>query len=622
MPNYIPLHCHSHYSLLDGLSKPAQIASRLDELGINTGALTDHGNISGSVSFVDAMEQKDKQPLLGCELYICNEHATNKTPDNSKLQHLPIIAKNDSGWKQLVKLTSASNFPEHFYHKPRLALDQLGTFVDGDLMAFSGHLGSHISNSILQGTEKPVDGWQSRGRALAEWFRDTFGKENFYLEVQLMDRQYTPLQEVVAECVRAISKQTNIPCVATPDAHYARKEDALDQRILICTNLRKTLTEMYDGGLLKCFFNSNNFHIPSYEEMIGYGHTEEELENTVNFASAISKYEHITGPPILPPFPCPKGMNEEQYLRQLCRDGFLEKVRAKGKDESLYGERADLELNVFGSAGISGYFLIVADILNYCSNNNWLVGPGRGSAAGCLVSYLTHITQIDPIPYGLWFERFYNAGRNTGGRVSMPDIDIDVPVHKREAVINYIKNKYGHNKVSQMITFQTMKGRGALKDVLRAHGGVPFEMMNEMTKNLPEEAKISGELQTMKEARGESSIIVWALENMPDRFKEWVTLEDDGTLTGDYAQRFEQAIRLEGTKSAQSKHAAGLVIAPEPLSDICPMVLDNKTKQMVAGLEMYDLESIGMLKFDILGVAMLDKVMGVQQILETGDILE
>ena len=204
----------------------------------------------------------------------------------------------------------------------------------------------------------------------------------------------------------------------------------------------------------------------------------------------------------------------------------------------------------------------------------------------------------------------------------MPDIDIDVPVHKREAVINYIKNKYGHNKVSQMITFQTMKGRGALKDVLRAHGGVPFEMMNEMTKNLPEEAKISGELQTMKEARGESSIIVWALENMPDRFKEWVTLEDDGTLTGDYAQRFEQAIRLEGTKSAQSKHAAGLVIAPEPLSDICPMVLDNKTKQMVAGLEMYDLESIGMLKFDILGVAMLDKVMGVQQILETGDILE
>ena len=620
MNNYIPLHVHSHFSLLDGLSKCNQIASRVEEIQSPYCAITDHGNIASSINFTQEMKKKDIQPILGCELYISSEHATNQTPDNSKLQHLPVIAKNDAGWKRLIKITSTSNLPEHFYHKPRLSLDQLGNLLDGNIMAFSGHLGSHIATSILQGTEKPVDGWKLRGTLLADWFKNTFGKDNFFLESQLMDNEFTPLQKTLVNCIREISKDTGIPCIATPDAHYARKEDALDQRILLCTNMRKTLTEMYEGKTMECFFHSDNFHIPSYDEMIEYGHTEEELDNTRKFASKISKYEHITGPPILPPFLCPQGLNEEGYLRQLCRDGFVEKVRNKHKDESLYGERADTELKVFGDAGISGYFLIVADILRFCASKNWLVGPGRGSAAGCLVSYLTGITQIDPIPYGLWFERFYNAGRNTDERVSMPDIDIDVPVYKREDVINYIKNKYGQNKVSQMVTFQTMKGRGALKDVLRAHGSVPFELMNEMTEHVPEEAKIVGELQDMKDARGESSILTWALENLPNKFSEWVTLEDDGKLTGPFAQRFEQAIRLEGTKSAQSKHAAGLVIAPEPLSDICPMILDTKNKNMIAGLEMNDLESIGMIKFDILGIAFLDKLMGVSDILRTGNI--
>jgi DNA polymerase-3 subunit alpha len=234
------------------------------------------------------------------------------------------------------------------------------------------------------------------------------------------------------------------------------------------------------------------------------------------------------------------------------------------------------------------------------------------------VSYLIGITSIDPIKYGLLFDRFYNAGRNSGNRISMPDIDVDVPIDKREQIIDYIKNKYGHDKVSQMITFNTIKGRGALKDVLRVYGNVTFEEMNKITKNIPDEAKIADELQEMKEETGESSIIRWALENDVDKLREWCYIDDKGELQGPLAKRFEQAIRLEGTKSNQSKHAAGIAISSEPLYEICPMIFDSKNKELIAGMEMQDLESIGIIKFDILGVAMLDKIMTIKILLSQG----
>ena len=217
------------------------------------------------------------------------------------------------------------------------------------------------------------------------------------------------------------------------------------------------------------------------------------------------------------------------------------------------------------------------------------------------------------------FDRFYNAGRNTADHISMPDIDVDVPINKREDIIKYIKDKYGHDKVSQMITFNTIKGRGALKDVLRVYGNISFEEMNKITKNIPDEAKIADELQTMKDETGEASIIRWALENNGDKLKEWCYLDKEGELQGPLAKRFEQAIRLEGVKSNQSKHAAGIAISSKPLGEICPMVYDSRNKQMIAGMEMQDLESIGIIKFDILGVAMLDKIMTIQNLLQNGE---
>ena len=451
-----------------------------------------------------------------------------------------------------------------------------------------------------------------------------FGEGNFYLEIQLIDKDTTPAQAVVAKALRWISKQTSIPCVATPDAYYPTSEDAEDQRVLLCSLLETTLPtikkKMSSGESvpLSTFFKSNKYHIPSFEEMKTV-HTEEEINNTLKIAEQCEEY-NILREPILPPFECELGPDE--HLRQLCRDGWREKIKdivPKEKHEE-YSERVKHELKVLQGAGLSSYFLIVRDIVNYVRDSGWLPGPGRGSAAGCLVSYLVDITSIDPIKYSLIFERFYNAGRNTGGRVSMPDIDIDVPVSKRDDIIDFIKNSYGLDKVGQMITFQTMMGRGAIKDVLRAYGGISFNEMNMITQHIPDKATVAEDLQEMMEETGESSVIRWALENKPDELRDWCYIDEEGNMQGRLSKRFEQAIRLEGTKRAQSKHAAGVVISPSPLNEICPMVLDTKAKQMLGGLEMQDMEDIGMIKFDVLGIAMLDKIMGVRDILETGDI--
>jgi DNA polymerase-3 subunit alpha len=619
--NYIPLHAHSHFSLLDGLSKPSKMAQRCVDIEAKACALTDHGNIAGTVQFYKEMKAKGIKPILGCELYICNDDPSIKTKENYKLSHFLVLAKNYNGWKKLISLVSESNREDYFYRKPRLNIDKLSAFTGGDLIGITGHLGSTLANRIT--TEDRIDtDWKNRASDHLGTLIDTFGKENLFLEAQLIDRENLPIQESLTDCIREIAKDFNLRVICTPDAHYCTKEDAEDQRILLCNNLKTTLSAINkqldndeDVGM-SCFFKSNNFHIPDQQEMKDL-HTEEEIYNTNIVADLCEDYD-ILSKPNLPPFDYPKSFeSEDEYVRQLCRNGWKKLLsnNLSKEQEKEYADRIKYELGVLQGAGLSSYFLIVQDIVGYVRSNNWLPGPGRGSAAGCLVSYLLGITSIDPIKYGLMFDRFYNAGRNTKDRISMPDIDVDVPINKREEIIQYIKTKYGEQKVSQMITFNTMKGRGALKDVLRAYGNVAFEEMNRITKFIPDEAKIADELQEMREEYGEASIIRWALENNDKDLKEWCFINESNELDGPLAKRFEQAIRLEGTKSNQSRHAAGVVISSESLSSVCPMAYDTKNKQMIAGMEMQDLESIGVIKFDILGVAMLDKIMDISKLL-------
>lgn len=620
--NYIPLHVHSHFSLLDGLSKPEQIANRCLEIGASACALTDHGNIAGAIKFYSAMKNAGIKPILGCELYICEQDPKIQEKENKSLSHFIVLAKNYNGWKDLIKIISESNKPEHYYHKPRLNLDTLSILNSGNLIAITGHLGSTLADKILD--EYTLrDNWLEIGINHIEHLKKIFNN-NVFLEAQLMDAENLKVQTTLTNCIRELGKRTNTKVICTPDAHYCRKEDAVDQRILLCNNLKTTFPDISrkisndEDVPLSCFFISENYHIPSQEE-IAELHTKEEIENTIFVANLVDDYD-ILSKPKLPPFDCPKNLSQDEYLRELCRVGWKAKIakRIPENQQQPYLDRIKYELDVLQGAGLSSYFLIVQDIVNFVRNNGWLPGPGRGSAAGCLVSYLIGITSIDPIKYSLLFDRFYNAGRNTGNRISMPDIDVDVPIDKRETIIEYIKNKYGHDKVSQMITFNTIKGRGALKDVLRVYGNISFEEMNKITKNIPDEAKIADELQEMKEETGESSIIRWALENNVDKLKEWCYIDDSGELQGPLAKRFEQAIRLEGTKSNQSKHAAGIAISSEPLNEICPMIYDSKNEQLIAGMEMQDLESIGIIKFDILGVAMLDKIMTIKILLSNG----
>lgn len=621
---YIPLHVHTHFSLLDGLSKAEQIADRCKEIQVNACAITDHGNIAGVVKFFMAMKKAGIKPILGCELYICKDDPKIKTNDNRSLSHLIVLAKNYKGWKDLIKIISESNKKEHYYHKPRLDISTLGSINSGNLICITGHLGSTLADQIIC-EDKIIENWLDVGVSHVMALKNIF-KDDLFLEAQLIDKENLPIQIDLTNCIRQIASKTNIKVICTPDAHYCRKEDAVDQRVLLCNNLKMTFPDINrklinnESVPLSTFFISENYHIPSQEEMAEL-HNPEEIENTNFVASLIEDYDILTKPK-LPPFICPNDMNPDEYLRHLCRIGWKEKIANKItlEDQKIYVDRIKYELDVLQGAGLSSYFLIVQDIVNYVRSNNWLPGPGRGSAAGCLVSYLIGITSIDPIKYNLLFDRFYNAGRNTSDHISMPDIDVDVPIDKRESIIEYIKNKYGHDKVSQMITFNTIKGRGALKDVLRVYGNITFEEMNKITKNIPDEAKIADELQEMKEETGESSIIRWALENDVDKLKEWCYIDND-SLHGPLSKRFEQAIRMEGIKSNQSKHAAGIAISSEPLHEICPMIYDSKNDQLIAGMEMQDLEAIGIIKFDILGVAMLDKIMSIQSLLKEGVVL-
>ena len=610
------------FSLLDGLSKPEQIAERCKEINAEACALTDHGNIAGAVAFYLAMKNAGIKPILGCELYICKQNPSVKEKENRDLSHLLVLAKNYDGWRTLVKVVSESNIPEYYYHKPRLDLKTLAKLNDNNLILITGHLGSTLADEITDNYSELKSNWEELGLKHIEYLKQNF--QYVFLEAQLMDSENLSVQIKLTEAIRYLGKKTNTKVVCTPDAHYCRKEDAVDQRILLCNNLKVTFTDISrkisndEDVPMGCFFTSDNYHILSQEEMKEL-HTEEEIANTNYVNSLIESYD-ILSKPKLPPFECPKGYDDAEYLRELCRKGWREKIAnvIPKEDHQIYVDRIKYELDVLQGANLSSYFLIVQDIVNYVRSQGWLPGPGRGSAAGCLVSYLIGITSIDPIKHNLFFDRFYNSGRNTKDRISMPDIDVDVPINKRENIIEYIKNKYGHDKVSQMVTFNTIKGRGALKDVLRVYGNISFEEMNRITKNIPDEAKIADELQEMKEETGEASIIRWALENNADKLKEWCYIDENGELQGPLAKRFEQAIRLEGTKSNQSKHAAGIVISSEPLKDSCPMVYDTKNGQLMAGMEMQHLEGMGIIKFDVLGVAMLDKVMTIQDLLQEG----
>jgi DNA polymerase III subunit alpha len=645
---WAPLHLHTHYSLLDGIAKPGRIVKRCLDYGYEAVAMTDHGNIGAAVDFVNACKKKIK-PILGEEFYLCRgddpavKDETNERPYN----HLVVLAKNLAGWKQIIAATSFANKKEHFYYQPRLSRESFRDFAkDGNLIAFSGHIGSEMANAMFKDPKlayrlKNYDevkshvakDWRKRITKLAQSYQNIFGDGNFFLEIQILDPDEMPAALIVAGALRQLGSRLHIPCVATADSHYVDPADAEDQRVVLCANMQTTLRivrnklDTDQDVALGGFFSGDSFHIPSEEEML-VNHTREELDNALRIASMCEEYD-ILRQPMLPHFPCPDGMSPDTYLTELCERGWREKIEPKitehQRDE--YRQRLDMELGVFKGAGLSSYFLIVQDFINYGYSQGWLMGGIRGSGAGCLVSHLINISDIDPIPYGLLFERFYNAGRNTPGNISLPDIDTDVRKYKRDDLFHYLERRYGPDHVAKIATFNSMQGRSALTEVFRAHE-VDFGEQKRITKIIPDRARISEELADIKEAftdeekamGKEPSIIDYALDIFPKELSEWVTRREDGSLGGDYASHFEQAMRLEGMKRNISQHAAGVIITPEPVANLFPLHYDSGSDSYIAAQEYPALEAQGAPKFDILAVAFLDKAQGVQRLARYGRI--
>lgn len=388
------------------------------------------------------------------------------------------------------------------------------------------------------------------------------------------------------------------------ESFYLKKEDAIDHRLILCSKMKTTLNRVHqskDYPEYAKYFDNNSWFLNEPVPDVRLTEIEARCESY-----------SITGPPILPKFNCPDGLSEKDYLRKLAREGYARRQKSSWNPQ-VYGDRANMELEVFEKANLSGYFLIVADYVNWCKRQGWIIGPGRGSAGGSLIAYLIGITEVDPIPHDLLFERFYNEGRNTADNIEYPDIDVDFPIENRDDVIGYMSDTYGKKHVSGMSTFGRLQGRGAIKEVLRVHSACDMGMMNMITENIPQESAISDKL----EESHESSVIRWTLDNEPDVLKDWCHLDKDGNLVGDYAEYFKQAIRIEGTYKSQGKHASGVVIGAEPLEEICPMITD-KNGEKITAFDMEAVKKIGLIKMDLLGLSALSKISKVVHSLRKG----
>lgn len=626
---FIPLHVHSYYSLLDGLPSPEGIVDRAIELNMPAIAISDHGSISCVVQFNKYATKKGVKPIFGVELYQSKLDPTIKNSKNRKPWHLIVLAKNAQGLKELFNLVSLTNSPEFFYYKPRIDLDNLKPFgASRNLICLSACIGgqlpsslfsdfgqackvSNLTNSVKEVEKYLSDDWESIGKNIISQFVQTFGEENYFLEVQ---QENMAIQEVITGCLRKLSQKTGVPTVATLDAHYLREEDANDHRILLYSQMKTSSEKIEElkknGEDTMAFFHCDEFYIYDYERMREWA-TVDELEQTIKIADSIDTIEFKRKPCL----PC-IGKNSDQVLYDHCIEGakkLLGHLPVKTKEK--YWKRLQYELEVLKEAKLADYFLIVYDACKWVDANNGMRGDGRGSGAGCLVNYLLDITKINPLQYNLIFERFYNQGRNTKGHIALPDIDTDVNIHIRDKLIEYLKDKWGHDRVAQMVTFSRLQGRAVLKEVFKARkqdvisimqkngatGEINvFDISNDITKLIPHEAEIADDLQSIREETGNDryGVLQWSIDHV-DAMKQHYEK---------FKPLFDQAMRLEGVKKSQGKHAAGLVIANEPIKNLVPMVFDSKSKQQIVGVEMGDAEILNCVKFDFLGIAGLDKL--------------
>lgn len=573
---FVHLHCHTDYSLLDGACEIGQLMQAVVEMGMPAIAMTDHGNLFGAVQFYSAAQAHGIHPVIGCETYVAPQGHRSRT---EKYHHLVVLCETQEGYRNLIQLVTAG-YLDGFYYKPRIDKDLLARHAKG-LIGLSGCLKGDISEALAAGQ-------YDEARRLAYTYLDIFGKGNFFLEVQ--DHGLPQDEQVVPGIVR-LSQETGIPLVVTNDTHYLRREDARAHEILLCIQTGKTMS---DPSRLR--WPTPDFYLKSRAEMMQtFGELEDALDRTWEIAQRCQvRLDRVADP--FPKFDVPQGHTTDTYFEWVARQGFekrrprLEALRAAGRlkhDLAAYEERLDHEIRTIQQMKFSSYFLIVWDFIRFARSRGIPVGPGRGSAAGSLVSYAMGITDIDPLQYGLLFERFLNPER-----ISLPDIDIDFCTHRRGEVIQYVTEKYGRDHVAQIITFGTLGARAGIKDVGRVLD-MSYAEVDRITKLVPNVLNITlDEALRMEPALSEAA--------KDPRIGEVI----------------QTARRLEGLARNASVHAAGVVISPVPLKELVPLYRTAKD-EIVTQFDMQGLEQLGLLKMDFLGLTTLTLIHDALRLIET-----
>ena len=570
MGNFVHLHVHTEYSLLDGANRIKDLIQRVKELGMDSVAITDHGVMYGVVEFYKEAVKNGIKPILGCEVYTAKRGMKDKQPGiDSNYGHLVLLAKNQIGYKNLMKIVSLG-FTEGYYYKPRVDYETLEKYSEG-IIALSACLSGDIPSAILNNDyEKAVE--------LSNNLNRIFGQGNFYLEIQ---HNGINEQNLVNQQLIKMSGELGIPLVATNDAHYLTKENAKSHEILLCIQTGKTIN---DDNRMR--FNTDEVYVKSPEEMYdNFKNVKQALENTVKIAE-MCHVELEFGKLHLPSFDVEEGYTPYEYLREQCYKGLKSRYGENCSEEIIH--RLEYELSVISQMGYVDYFLIVWDFIRYARDQGIMVGPGRGSAAGSIVSYALRITSIDPLKYNLLFERFLNPER-----ISMPDIDIDFCYERRQEVIDYVIRKYGKDRVSQIITFGTMAARAVIRDVGRALD-IPYGDVDAIAKMIPFQIGMN---------------IDKALELNQELKKRYETDEETQVL-------IDTARTLEGLPRHASTHAAGVVISKEPIVEYVPLQLnDNSVTTQVTAVP---LEELGLLKMDFLGLRTLTVIRDAVDLVEQG----
>ena len=554
--NFTHLHLHTEYSLLDGACRIEGLMQRVKALGQTAVAITDHGVMYGCVDFYKAAKKVGVKPIIGCEVYVATRTRFDKVNRIDGSNHLVLLCKNETGYKNLIKMVSAG-CTEGFYNKPRVDHELLEEYHEG-LICLSACLAGEIPQALLAGDYE-------KAKNLARYYEDLFGKGNYYIEIQDhgLDEQRTVLPLLVR-----LSRETGIPLVATNDAHYLEKEDSRMQHILICIQTNKTVN---DDDVLE--FGTDEFYVKSTDEMYElFSAWPEACENTNRIAEMCS-FDFEFGVTKLPYFVAPDGMDNKEYFVKLCRDGLLRRYGADVPEDIR--ARLDYEISIIDRMGYINYYLIVFDFINYAKSQGIPVGPGRGSGAGSLAAYCVGITNIDPIKYNLLFERFLNPER-----VSMPDFDIDFCYERRQEVIDYVIRKYGADHVAQIVTFGTMAARAAIRDVGRVLD-MPYGTVDGIAKLVPMEPKM-----TLTKALSISRELKARYDADP-QVKELI----------------DMSLKLEGMPRHASTHAAGVVITREAADEYVPLATNDGNP--VTQFTMTTIEELGLLKMDFLGLRTL-----------------